>query len=189
MKPKLQSDPLILSSYKEAVFDATLMEAISSRDIKEPGSLRIREIDLEAISDYETWLNSEYDFGWERVPKWKRRDPKALDIALWHGEKLGGLCYASPKDSREKMLVLYLQRNPDKSLPTAGHVAWICLTAVRFYGVLLDLKWVVVKDPLPEARHVYERHYFKNVPGVGLAYDLEQDYADIEKEAENERKN
>lgn len=145
--------------------------------------LSLQEIDEDAISQYETW-RTKYDFGWSRILKWKSKPAheKALDIAIWYDGSLAGLCWASPKDSAEKIFVLYLERNPDDSLLTRGFVAPLCLTAVRFYGVLLDLRFVVIDNPNPGARDAYEREGFSYLAGVGLAYDLAQDYDAINSE-------
>ncbi|ATP50056.1 hypothetical protein PPUJ20066_46750 [Pseudomonas putida] len=74
-------------------------------------------------------------------------------------------------------MVLYLQRNPDNYLVTRGYIAPLCMSGVRFYALMLGLKWVVVKDPLPEARIAYQQNGFRQVKGIGLAYDLRGDYA------------
>jgi len=74
-------------------------------------------------------------------------------------------------------MVLYLQRNPDDSLATRGYMAPMCMSGVRYYALLLGLRWVVVKDPLPEARIAYQLDGFRQVKGMGLAYDLSHDYA------------
>lgn len=78
--------------------------------------------------------------------------------------------------SHEKVFVLYIQRNPDKRLPTRGFIAPLCLSAVRSYGLLLGMSYVVIDNPIPQAREAYEREGFVQLPGVGLAYDLAQDY-------------
>jgi hypothetical protein len=98
---------------------------------------------------------------------------------------LAGLCWASPQDSHDKILVLYLQRNPDRTLPTTGFIAPLCLSAVRNYGLLSGFDWVVVKNPIPEARAAYLRDRFRQVPGVGLAYKLTKAYAVLNQEVIN----
>lgn len=153
-------------------------EELGQRDTAYQVSLlSLREIDEEAISHYESW-RTQYDFGWARILKWKMKPAheKALDIAIWYDGTLAGMCWASPKDSVEKIFVLYIERNPDDSLLTRGFVAPLCLTAVRFYGVLLDLRFVVIDNPNPGAREAYLREGFNYLEGVGLAYDLAQDY-------------
>lgn len=79
-------------------------------------------------------------------------------------------------------MVLYLQRNPDNRLATRGYIAPLCMSGVRFYALLLGFRWVVVKDPLPEARVAYQMDGFRHVKGIGLAYDLYAIYASINPE-------
>ncbi|MFJ4255768.1 hypothetical protein ACIP01_02295 [Pseudomonas monteilii] len=144
--------------------------------------LKVEEIDARAVAAHELWHPAPYDFGWHRVTKWKSRraHADALDIAIWHDGQLAGLCWAAPQGSKEKIMVLYLQRNPDESLATRGYIAPLCMSGVRYYALLLGLRWVVVKDPLPEARIAYHLDGFRNVKGIGLAYDLSTLYAAFE---------
>lgn len=141
--------------------------------------LEVKDIDAQAIAAHELWHPAPHDFGWHRVSKWKSRraHADALDIAIWHHDQLAGLCWAAPQGSREKIMVLYLQRNPDERLATRGYIAPLCMSGVRYYSLLLGLRWVVVKDPLPEARYAYHLDGFRNVKGIGLAYDLSTFYA------------
>ncbi|MCY1370370.1 hypothetical protein D9M69_574590 [compost metagenome] len=81
--------------------------------------------------------------------------------------------------------MLYLQRNPDATLATRGHIAPICLSAVRNYAILLELKWVVIKDPIPEAREAYFSERFKYVDGIGLAYNLTNEYAALDEQVDD----
>jgi len=167
----------ILRAYQQASREMAADELTKREIAYDPELLSLQEIDENAIDQYETWLTP-YDFGWERVLKWKTKSAhhKALDVAIWYDGTLAGMCWASPKDSHEKVFVLYLQRNPDDTLLTRGNVAALGLTAVRMYGVLLDLQYVVIDDPIPEARDAYLEEGFKYLTGVGLAYDLGQDY-------------
>ena len=40
----------------------------------------------------------------------------------------------------------------------------------------MDMHYVVIDDPVPEAREAYYSEDFVYVPGVGHAYDLTRDY-------------
>ncbi|HHM6759877.1 hypothetical protein ACNFBT_17270 [Pseudomonas sp. NY15181] len=176
-----------LLAYKVSARDSAQSEMLERFPHFLDHPIVVTEINEAAIDSYETWLNDEFDFGFERVIGWKRRPAhaKAIDIAVWCGDLLAGLCWASPQDSPNKILVLYLQRNPDDTLPTRGYIAPICLTAVRNYALLLDLKWVVIQDPNPDAREAYFREQFHQVPGIGLAYDLTNDYAALDEEVDD----
>jgi len=166
-----------LRAYQQVSRESAAEELTHRGIAYDPALLSLREIDAEAIDQYESWLTP-YDFGWERVLTWKSRPAhhRAIDVAIWYDGTLAGMCWASPKESRENVFVLYLERNPDDTLLTRGYVAALALTAVRIYGVLLELQYVVIEDPIPEARDAYRREGFQYLPGVGLAYDLAQDY-------------
>jgi len=167
-----------LIGFKQAARGQIVLET-RNRTLNLDNRLMVEEIDHKAIDAHERWHPNPHDFGWDRVLQWKRRraHARALDIAIWHGNTLAGLCWASPQGSKEKIMVLYLQRNPDNYLVTRGYIAPLCMSGVRFYALMLGLKWVVVKDPLPEARIAYQQNGFRQVKGIGLAYDLRGDYA------------
>ncbi|CAK15171.1 hypothetical protein [Pseudomonas entomophila] len=172
-----------LMGLKQAARGQALLE-IERMNRQMASLLEIGEIDTRAISAHEQWLPDPHDFGWERVPRWKTRHvhARALDIALWHEDHLAGMCWATPLDSQEKIMVLYLQRNPDNTLATKGYVAPLCLSAVRYYAWMLGLKWVVIRNPLPQARAAYTQDGFRQVRGVGLAYNLTHGYAAFDQE-------
>lgn len=167
-----------LIGFKQAARGQVALET-RRMNIQFADGIRIGEIDNRAIEAHEYWHPNPHDFGWNRILKWKGRQAhaNALDISIWHGDQLAGLCWASPQGSKEKIMVLYLQRNPDDSLATRGYMAPMCMSGVRYYALLLGLRWVVVKDPLPEARIAYQLDGFRQVKGMGLAYDLSHDYA------------
>ncbi|MBF7144363.1 MULTISPECIES: hypothetical protein [Pseudomonas] len=173
----------LLRAYQQASRELAVEEMAERTLNYDPALLTLREINAEAIDQYEGWL-TQYDFGWERIPGWKNRPAhhKAIDVAIWYDGTLAGMCWAEPKDSQEKIFVLYIERNPDDSLLTRGYVAPLSLSAVRNYGTLMDLHYVVIDDPNPDARVAYHREGFAHLPGIGLAYDLTQDYDGINDE-------
>lgn len=175
-----ESELAIIKAYQQTAREMAVEELTQRGTTYDPALLSLREIDAEAIAHYEQWLTP-YDFGWERVLFWKPRPAhyRALDIAIWYDGSLAGMCWASPKDSKEKVFVLYIERNPDDALLTRGFVAPLGLTAVRLYGVLLELQYVVIENPIPEARDAYYREGFRYLPDVGLAYNLAPDYEAI----------
>ena len=173
----------ILRAYQQASREMAVEEMAARALNYDPALLTLREIDDEAIEQYEGWLTP-YDFGWERVLTWKRKPAhnNAIDVAIWYDDTLAGMCWASPKDSHEKVFVLYIERNPDDALLTRGYIAPLSLSAVRNYGLLLELTYVVIDDPIPEARDAYYREGFTQLAGIGLAYDLRQDYDGLNEE-------
>lgn len=173
----------ILRAYQQTSREMAVEEMAARALNYDPALLSLKEIDAAAIGQYEAW-RTRYDFGWERVLVWKRRPAhnNAIDVAVWYDGILAGMCWASPKDSREKVFVLYIERNPDDTLLTRGFIAPLSLSAVRNYGLLLELTYVVIDDPIPEARDAYLREGFTHLAGIGLAYDLRQDYDGFKEE-------
>ena len=55
-------------------------------------------------------------------------------------------------------------------------MAPLCLSAVCYYATMLGLQWVVIRDPLPQARTAYGLDGFRQVKGIGLAYQLPHGY-------------
>ncbi|WDY55963.1 hypothetical protein [Pseudomonas sp. PSKL.D1] len=139
-----------LIGFKHAARDQAASETLLLNDHL-GRALKVEEIDLQAIEAHEYWHPNPHDFAWHRIPLWKARNAHAgaLDIAIWFEDRLAGLCWASPQGSKEKIMVLYLQRNPDNTLPTRGYITPLCMSAVRYYALLLGLRWVVVKTPSP----------------------------------------
>jgi hypothetical protein len=172
-----------LTAFKHVARGQVIVE-LGQGNQKLASRMAVVEIDEGTVAAYERWHPNNYDFGWDRVPRWKTNPAhaRALDIAVWYENQLAGLCWATPQNSNDKIMVLYLQRNPDADLPTRGRIAPICLSSVRYYALMLGLRWVVIKDPLPEARQAYLRDGFRQVRGVGLAYDLASSYAAINSE-------
>ncbi|HDS0928794.1 hypothetical protein JQN61_10525 [Pseudomonas putida] len=167
----------LLRAYQQASRESAVEELAERAPPYNPALLTLREIDAEAIDQYEGWL-TRYNFGWERVLVWKNRPAhhKAIDVAIWYDGILAGMCWASPRDSHDKIFVMYIERNPDNTMLTRGYIAPLGLSAVRNYGVLMELDYVVIEDPNPDARAAYQREHFTQLPGIGLAYDLTQDY-------------
>ncbi len=85
------------------------------------------------------------------------------------------MCWAPPKDTRENISVLYIQRSPHDTLFTrvCGGVGSRCSSK---HGMLLELNDVVIHDPIPEVRETSLREGSTYHQGVGLAYYLTQDY-------------
>jgi len=173
----------VLLGFKHAARRQVALETQHMNPLLATG-VRVEEIDYRAIEAHEDWHPNPHDFGWSRVLKWKARHAHAhaIDISIWFGDRLAGLCWASPQGSKEKIMVLYLQRDPDNSLATRGYIAPMCMSGVRYYALLLGFRWIVVKDPLPEARAAYQMDGFRQVRGIGLAYDLSPIYASLNHE-------
>ncbi|MDM9654000.1 hypothetical protein QU755_21740 [Pseudomonas wenzhouensis] len=163
-----------LDNFKRIARETAIAEFKSEYPQFTSTSITITALSDSSVDASDSWSTHPYDFNWHARLKSQLKDSRSIGIALWSDSYLCAQCYATPHDSPEKILVLYLQADPKKDHPLVGHVAALCLTAVRFYGVLLGLKWVVIKDPNPEAIKVYKSQGFSTVPRVGLALSLSQ---------------
>lgn len=115
-------------------------------------ALHIGAIDGQALKAFDTWGSTEY-FEWDRVPKWKRR--KGIDIALWFGPELCGLCFAEPVGESVTVQVILLEGKPDRSHPLKGRVAAIALATVAIYGQTIGSKRIEIDCPANGALDVY----------------------------------
>ncbi|MCY1412421.1 hypothetical protein D9M71_278250 [compost metagenome] len=122
----------------------------------EAGQVRIEPITHEAVTECLEWPESGCLFPWEEIVGWKDSDPKGIDLAIWFGSELYGLCYASPRKSRLCIKVILLQGNPSRSHPLRGEIAVLALTSIDFYARMLGCQEIEVQDPLEGARSVYE---------------------------------
>ncbi|MBD0684072.1 N-acetyltransferase [Pseudomonas sp. PSB18] len=109
-------------------------------------ALKLEPITSEAINACHSW-EEKLLYPWHRVPDWKRRDAKGLDIAIWHREVLCGLCYATPRKSTVRLKIVLLQGSPDHTHPLRGWVASIALLTTEFYARMLDCNQIEVQEP------------------------------------------
>lgn len=86
-------------------------------------------------------------YPWECIQEWKRKDAKGFDLALWYGQELCGLCYATPRKSVIQIKVVLLQGKPDRTHPLRGLVAPLSLLATDFYARMLRCTEIEIQDP------------------------------------------
>ena len=122
----------------------------------EIGQVRMEPITHEALTASLEWPESRCLFPWEAITDWKDTDPRGFDLAIWSGNELCGLCYASPRKSRLCIKVILLQGNPCPSHPLRGEIAVLALTSIDFYARMLGCREIEIQDPLEGARSVYE---------------------------------
>lgn len=91
-----------IEAYKEAAREQAGLEFLEEEFGFDPQNFHIRQIDQDAVGAYEEWRCLDYDFGWDRVPRWKKKDKKAMDIALWYiGHSLWALLCKPQGQSRQ----------------------------------------------------------------------------------------
>jgi hypothetical protein len=115
--------------------------------------VRFDSIDEAAIVASEDWDGSFYP--WADIPRWKAKDPKGFDLALWYDHELCGLCYATPRRSRLTIKIILLEGKPESDHPLKGLIAPLALLAVDFYARLLGCKEIAIQQPEPGAIEYY----------------------------------
>jgi hypothetical protein len=116
--------------------------------------LRFEPVTKAAIEASYLW-DEEVLYPWDCVPDWKGKDSKGFDLALWYGQELCGLCYATPRKSVVQIKVVLLQGKPDKKHPLRGLIAPLSLLAIEFYARMLRCIEIEIQDPDPGAIPYY----------------------------------
>lgn len=94
-------------------------------------------------------------YPWDHIPDWKRKDAKGFDLAIWYGQILCGLCYATPRRSTICLKIVLLQGDPDRSHPLRGLIAQIAILAADFYARMLGCIVIEIQEPDPNVVFYY----------------------------------
>jgi hypothetical protein len=136
--------------------------------------VRVDRIDAVALAQFEGW-ESERGFPWNDAPGVIREDSRHLDLSLWYGDRLCGLCFATPSGKRTLVRIKLLEgqpNRPDGPHPLKGRVIELCVFAVTQYCKIIGATLIEIEDPLPGAVQVYESNRFEMVNGsLVLAVD------------------
>lgn len=125
-------------------------------------------IDAKALGQFAEW-GSEHGFPWHDTPGYIKSDARHLDLSLWYGDTLCGLCFATPSGARTLVRIRLLEGKP---LQPDGHhklkkrVIELCVLAVTQYCKIIGAKVIQIDDPLDGAIHVYEQNNFTMNNGV-----------------------
>ncbi|MGH8385931.1 MAG: N-acetyltransferase [Pseudomonas sp.] len=109
-------------------------------------AIRFDPITISAIRECHLWMEPAI-YPWERIPDWKCKDDKGLDLAIWYEQKLCGLCYATPRKSTICIKIILLQGHPDRSHPLRGWIAPMALFATDAYARILGCNEIEIQDP------------------------------------------
>lgn len=109
-------------------------------------NVRFDSINNTAIDALEMW-GGEPHFDWWDAPDALKRDPKCLDVSLWFGSQLCGLCYASASEGKTLVRIKLLEGNPATDHPLKGQVTTLMLLAVNQFAKLVDAKVIVIDEP------------------------------------------
>lgn len=92
------------------------------------------------------------------------------------------MCWASPKNSREKVLCFTSSATQTtRFLPEGCGAAGAHCSSGLWHAA--GAEYVAIDDPIPEAREAYLREGLTYHQGIGLAHDLPQDYDEDSDEA------
>jgi hypothetical protein len=127
----------------------------------DPGLIRFEPIDAVAVAVTDTWESSSYP--WASVAQWKLKDAKGFDLAIWYGDELCGLCYATPRKSRLRIKIILLEAKPDVDHSLKGMIAPFALMAVELYARILGCRTIEIQHPEPGAVAYYK--------ALGFDYD------------------
>ncbi|MGO4801041.1 hypothetical protein ACEN2T_17325 [Pseudomonas sp. W22_MBD1_FP4] len=108
--------------------------------------VRFDSINKAALEALEMW-RAEPHFDWWDSPDALKRDPKCLDVSLWFGNQLCGLCFATASEGKTLVRIKLLEGNPDAEHPLKGQVTTLMLLAVNQFAKLLDANVIVIDDP------------------------------------------
>ncbi len=129
--------------------------------IAEPDLINFDEIDNYALQEMRGWKTVRFEKAWQDVPRLCRGQPRAIDLSLWYGETLCGLCFATPKKSVKRIKLMLLEGNPDVGHPLKGFIAPFMLFAVESYAKLISIPVVVVMQPEPGVVPYYQALGFR----------------------------
>lgn len=136
--------------------------------------VRVDCIDSVALAQLEEW-DSDQGFPWSDAPEVVREDSRNLDLSLWYGDQLCGLCFATPSGKRTVVRIKLLEGRPNGPAgphPLKGRVIELCVFAVSQYCKIIGATQIEIEKPLPGAVPAYQNAAFKMVHG-SLVLDLD----------------
>lgn len=117
--------------------------------------VRFDAIGAEALAAWTNWQDSY--FSWDDVIVWKAKEPMALDLSIWFGDTLCGLCFANPNGSRQRIRIVRLEGRPEPDHPLKRRVASLALLAIEQYARIIGSRLIEVQEPLEGAISAYRQ--------------------------------
>ncbi|AHL36738.1 MULTISPECIES: hypothetical protein [Pseudomonas] len=130
--------------------------------------VRFGDIDARALEQFDLW-ESDHGFPWHDSPGVIKSDARHLDLALWYGDLLCGLCFATPSGKRAVVRIKLLEGHPkreDGPHPLKRRVIELCVLAVTQYCKIIGAELIEIDSPLPGAVPVYVENEFQMVNGA-----------------------
>ncbi|WP_232430924.1 N-acetyltransferase [Pseudomonas massiliensis] len=119
--------------------------------------IRFTPIDHHALEASYLWPQGLACFPWEDIHRWKEKDPRGIDVALWFASELCGLCYATPRRSKLCIKIILLEGNPMPRHSLKGLVAPLILTVIRAYAITLGCTCIEIEKPAEGAVAWYKK--------------------------------
>lgn len=132
--------------------------------------VRLGIIGPAALEAFEgTWRGSGRQVAWpwsQWVPDFRRRNPAAFHLALWHNDVLCGLSLG--RAAKAKFVgVNLIEGNPDPKHALKGKVLPTVLTVAEFYRIQLGAPEMHLFDCNPQLIPLYETFGFELAPELG----------------------
>lgn len=154
------------SQARQLAAESALIDPLLVRSRIHPEKLRFEPIERVAIQASSDWGDTAQNYPWENVARWKEKDHRGFDLAIWHGTELWGLCYATPRKSLLTIKIVLLEGKPGRVSAHRGIIAPLALGAVFNYGLMLGCKYMEVQEPDEGAVATYRK--------LGFRFDLVQ---------------
>lgn len=120
-------------------------------------SVRFEAINVEALTAFSLW--DEPHFSWNEVIAWKAKEPLALDLAIWFGLELCGLCFANPNNSRLRVRIVRLEGKPGRPSLLKNRIAPLALIAVEHYARIIGSTLIEIQEPAEGAAYLSKTRF------------------------------
>ncbi|MHC8325495.1 hypothetical protein [Pseudomonas sp. LB1P83] len=85
----------------------------------------------------------------------------ALDLAIWFGPELCGLCFANPNNSRLRVRIVRLEGKPGRPRRLKNRIAPLALIAVEHYARIIGSTLIEIQEPAEGAVPIYQKLGFE----------------------------
>jgi hypothetical protein len=94
------------------------------------------------------------NWNWEPLLRSAWKQPSAFHLAIWSGDVLCGLAVGRVSDRdqsgvRNSLSVHFMESAHDPDHPLRGKITDLTVSAARFYGQMLQARWLRLVQPLP----------------------------------------
>lgn len=117
---------------------------------------------------------------WERLVEQRNADPRQFQLAIWNQQvgqsvsrkNLHALAIGRTSSTGYAVRIEYIESYPKGGNPFRKHVFPIAVTALTYYGFLIDAACMKIMKPLPGVRAYYESQGFQVEKPRSGCFDL-----------------